>query len=80
MTPPDIAVWREIRNPITRTDVKIDPPYEPQDADEELRFIMAFNQYCQWGWDFERADPQQIRVPLWNLRQPEHPELVGIDA
>lgn len=46
-------------NPVTRSTVKIDPPFEYELATERDEFVRLFGGYCIAAWDLAfRADPK----------------------
>lgn len=52
-------------NPVTRTEVKLSPPF-PWESHEQLdAFARRFEAYCAAAWEFARLDPNEINVSTW---------------
>lgn len=52
-------------NPVTRTEVKLNPPF-PWESHEQLHaFARRFETYCAAAWEFARLDPSEINVSTW---------------
>jgi hypothetical protein len=43
-----------MRNPITLSTVRIDPPFTPSDTDDADRFQCAFNRWCEQQWEIKK--------------------------
>lgn len=58
-----------IRNPVTRTDVKITPVYWGKDEEDALAFERTLRDlmagYFEAMWTLARHDPKEIVVPSW---------------
>lgn len=59
-----------IRNPVTRTDVKITPVYWGKDEEDALAFERTLRDlmagYFEAMWTLARHDPKEIVVPSWS--------------
>ena len=52
-------------NPVTRTEIRLDPPYIWMDMDDLSTFIQNFELYCQVTWHFGRLDPSEVNTSRW---------------
>ena len=60
---PRVYPWTcgELQNPITRADVKVEPPFEVTSGDQWASVCQKFNAYCEAAWEGPvRLDPQVI--------------------
>jgi hypothetical protein len=52
-------------NPVTKTEVKISPPFQWDSMEELEIFARNFELYCQVSWQFGRLDPSKINASSW---------------
>jgi hypothetical protein len=55
-------VIREAQNPVTRTMVKIRPPFSAPSLTARLEFEKRLHAYCAAAWALARADPAEVRL------------------
>jgi len=58
----DDGTIRELANPVTRTAVRLEPPFTPQSADHEVGFLSLFSAYCAAAWNVGRIDPDVVTL------------------
>ncbi len=70
-----MAKITSMSNPITRSTMRIDPPFEYAKKSEYTNFELLFNDYCIRAWDRDyRTDPKTAD-PADILAGRTHPDL-----
>jgi hypothetical protein len=71
---PPGSVITEALNPVTRSVIKLNPPFIPESEGDWARFDHYLKAYCQAAWMLGRNDPRQIDAPFgWVHTDPETP-------
>lgn len=52
-------------NPVTKTEVKISPPFEWSTIEELEIFARNFELYCNVSWQFGKLDPSKVNASAW---------------
>lgn len=55
-------------NPVTKTEVKISPPFEWETIEELEVFARNFELYCNVSWQFGKLDPSKVNASAWPRR------------
>lgn len=55
-------------NPVTKTEVKISPPFEWVTLEELETFARNFELYCSVSWQFGKLDPSKVNPSAWPKR------------
>lgn len=64
-------------NPVTKTEVKLTPPFLWETREQLDAFSRRFESYCEASWEFARLDPQEINVSSWPSHQAPGGEPAG---
>lgn len=55
-------------NPVTKTEVKISPPFRWEASEELEIFARNFDLYCNVSWQFGKLDPSKVNPSAWPRR------------
>ena len=59
-----------VLNPVTKTEVKLSPPFVWDTMAQLESFVRNFELYCQVTWHFGRVDPTEVDVSRWPAALP----------
>jgi len=52
-------------NPVTKTEIRLSPPFSWTEKEDLDMFVQNFELYCQVTWHFGRLDPTEVNVSRW---------------
>jgi len=57
-------------NPVTKTEVKLNPPFLWDTREQLDEFSRRFESYCEAAWEFAKLDVNEVNVSSWPDHQP----------
>jgi hypothetical protein len=61
----DVMKITLILNPVTGTEIKLNPPYVWDSREQLDTFVRNVELYCQVTWHFGRLDPTEVNTSRW---------------